>query len=128
MGGGVFCGWRCPLGALQELLGQASRALGVPQWNPPAALEKRLWMGKYLAAATVLALVLSGIDGSGATAEIEPFKTAITSKFTRAWPYVLYAGALLAIGLFSQRAYCRFLCPLRRVLAGPDPPAPLRPP
>ena len=35
----------------------------------------------------------------------------------RAWPYVLYAGALLAIGLFSERAYCRFLCPLGGILA-----------
>jgi NosR/NirI family transcriptional regulator, nitrous oxide reductase regulator len=62
-------------------------------------------------------LMLAGIDGSGASTEIEPFKTAITAKFTRAWPYVLYAGALLAIGLFSERAYCRFLCPLGGVLA-----------
>ncbi len=30
---------------------------------------------------------------------------------------MLYAGALLAIGLFSERAYCRFLCPLGGVLA-----------
>src|SRR5215813_12629123 len=120
IGRGVFCGWLCPFGALQELLAQASRALDVPQWNPSAALETRLRMGKYVAAAAVLGLVLSGIDGSGATAEIEPFKTAITSKFTRAWPYVLYAGTLLAIGLFSERAYCRFLCPLGGVLATLD--------
>ena len=53
----------------------------------------------------------------GPRSEIEPFKTAITTKFTRAWPYVVYAGALLAIGLFSERAYCRFLCPLGGVLA-----------
>ena len=117
IGRGVFCGWLCPFGALQELLGQLSRALRVPQWNPPAALEKRLWMGKYIAAAAVLVLVMTQIDPSGATLEIEPFKTAITSKFTRAWPYVLYAVALLAIGLFSERAYCRFLCPLGGVLA-----------
>ena len=117
IGRGVFCGWLCPFGALQELLGQVSRALGVPQWNPPAALEKRLWWGKYIAAAAVRALVMTQIDPAGATAEIEPFKTAITTKFKRAWPYVIYAGALLAIGLFSERAYCRFLCPLGGVLA-----------
>jgi transcriptional regulator of nitric oxide reductase/NAD-dependent dihydropyrimidine dehydrogenase PreA subunit len=120
IGRGVFCGWLCPFGALQELLGQVSRALGVPQWNPSHALEKRLWMGKYIAAAAVLLLVMTEIDPSGATIEIEPFKTAITSKFTRAWPYLIYAGALLAIGLFSERAYCRFLCPLGGVLAALD--------
>ena len=117
IGRGVFCGWLCPFGALQELLGQFSRALRVPQWDPPVELEKRLWMGKYIAAAIVLTLVMTEIDPSGATLEIEPFKTVITAKFTRTWPYVLYAGALLAIGLFSERAYCRFLCPLGGVLA-----------
>jgi NosR/NirI family transcriptional regulator, nitrous oxide reductase regulator len=117
IGRGVFCGWLCPFGALQELLGQLARAVGLPQWNPSEALEKRLWMGKYIAAAAVLVLVLTAIDGSGASTEIEPFKTAITSKFTRAWPYVFYAGALLAVGLFSERAYCRFLCPLGGLLA-----------
>ena len=117
IGRGVFCGWLCPFGALQELFGQLSRALGVPQWQPSAALEKRLWLGKYIAALAVLGLVLTAIDPTAASTEIEPFKTAIISKFTRAWPYVLYAGALLAIGLFSERAYCRFLCPLGGVLA-----------
>jgi NosR/NirI family transcriptional regulator, nitrous oxide reductase regulator len=120
IGRGVFCGWLCPFGALQELLAQAARPLKLPQWNPPAAVEKRLWLGKYIAAAVVLALVLSGIDASNATAEIEPFKTAITSRFTRPLPYVLYAGALLAVGLFCERAYCRFLCPLGGVLAALD--------
>ncbi|HEY4403322.1 MAG TPA: 4Fe-4S binding protein [Xanthobacteraceae bacterium] len=117
IGRGVFCGWLCPFGALQELLAQLSRALDVPQWNPPTALEQRLRMGKYVAAIAVLILGVTAIDPSGVTTEIEPFKTAITAKFTRAWPYLLYAGALLAVGLFSERAYCRFLCPLGGVLA-----------
>lgn len=120
IGRGVFCGWLCPFGALQELLGQVARALGVPQWSPPAALEKRLWMGKYIAAAAVLVLAITAIDSSGASTEIEPFRTAISARFDRAWPYVLYAGVLLGIGLFSERAYCRFLCPLGGFLAALD--------
>jgi NosR/NirI family nitrous oxide reductase transcriptional regulator len=117
IGRGVFCGWLCPFGALQELLGQVARALGVPQLNISAALERRLWLVKYAAAFGVLVLVLSGIDSAGATTELEPFKTAITSKFVRGWPFVVYAGIVLGIGLFSERAFCRFLCPLGGVLA-----------
>src|SRR5260221_3989291 len=67
IGRGVFCRWLCPFGALQELLGQLSRALRVPQWNPPAALERRLWWGKYNAASGALVLVMKHIDPSGAT-------------------------------------------------------------
>ena len=117
IGRGVFCGWLCPFGALQELLAQLSRALDVPQWHPSAGLERRLRIGKYIAAMVVLMLGVTALDPSGIATEVEPFKTAITAKFTRAWPYVAYAGALLAIGLFSERAYCRFLCPLGGVLA-----------
>src|SRR5258707_14246677 len=95
-------------------------ALGDHDGNPPYALKKLLWLVKYIGAAIVLVLVTTHVDASGETLEIEPFKTAITSKFTRAWPYVFYAGALLAIGLFSERAYCRFLCPLGGLLATLD--------
>jgi NosR/NirI family nitrous oxide reductase transcriptional regulator len=120
IGRGVFCGWLCPFGALQELLAQVSRALRLPQWTPSALLESRLRYGKYVAAAVLLGLAFISIETAESAAEIEPFKTAITSKFTRAWPYLLYAGALLAIGLTTERAYCRFLCPLGGVLAALD--------
>ena len=117
LGRGVFCGWLCPFGALQELLGQFSRAVGLPQWNPPERLQKYLWLGKYVSAALVLGLAALSIDMWQRVAEVEPFDTAITSHFTRAWPYVFYACAVLLIGLFTERAYCRFLCPLGGVLA-----------
>ena len=117
LGRGVFCGWLCPFGALQELLAQLSRTVGLPQWNPPEALQKYLRFGKYVSAALVLGLAAVSIDLGPRVAEVEPFNTAITSHFTRAWIYVFYACALLLVGLFTERAYCRFLCPLGGVLA-----------
>jgi NosR/NirI family transcriptional regulator, nitrous oxide reductase regulator len=117
LGRGVFCGWLCPFGALQELLAQAARALQLPQWNPSEGLQRRLWMVKYAAAALVLGLGFADSSLATGATEIEPFKTAITAHFARAWPFVVYAAAFLTVGLFSERAYCRFLCPLGGTLA-----------
>ena len=52
-------------------------------------------------------------------AEVEPFKTSIILKFAREWPFVLYALTLLAAGLFVERFFCRYMCPLGAALAIP---------
>jgi NosR/NirI family nitrous oxide reductase transcriptional regulator len=51
--------------------------------------------------------------------EVEPFKTAIILKFVRDWPFVVYALTLLVAGLFIERFFCRYLCPLGAALAIP---------
>jgi transcriptional regulator of nitric oxide reductase len=118
-GRGVFCGWLCPFGALQELLNQLAQRLGVKQIEVPFGLHERLWMIKYVAFLGILAISLHSIMAAFGLAEIEPFKTAITLKFLRDWPFVVYAVALLAAGLFIERFYCRYLCPLGAALAIP---------
>lgn len=117
LGRGVFCGWLCPFGALQELLAQTARAIKLPQWNPSQQLQRRLWLGKYLSLGLILFLVVVDPVSAAIAQEVEPFKTAITAIFFRSLPYVVYATAILAIGLFTERAFCRFLCPLGGALA-----------
>ena len=116
---GAYCGWLCPFGALQELSNKLAKLAHVPQLRLPFGLSQRLWPIKY-----IIFLVLFGVSlGSLATAEelaeIEPFKTAIILHFVRDWWFVLLAVVLLAPGLFIERFYCRYMCPLGGALAIP---------
>jgi len=118
-GRGGFCGWLCPFGALQELSNQIARFFRVPQWTLPWGLHERLWPVKYMIFLALLGLSLVSIPLAEQYAEIEPFKTSIILKFARSWPYVLFAAAMLGAGLFIERFYCRYLCPLGAALAIP---------
>ncbi len=118
-GRGVYCGWLCPFGALQELANAAAQGLGVRQIAVPQALHERLWVIKYTAFVGILALSFYSMREALIAAEIEPFKTAISLRFLRAWPFVLFALAVLAAGLFVERFFCRYLCPLGAGLAIP---------
>lgn len=118
-GRGVFCGWLCPFGALQELSNLAARRFGVPQIAVPHALHERLWMIKYTLFVAILALSFYSMDLALRLAEAEPFKTAISMRMMRAWPFVAFVLALLLAGLFIERFYCRYLCPLGAALAIP---------
>lgn len=118
-GRGPFCGWLCPFGALQELTNSAAKALRVPQIRVPWDLHERLWPIKYIIFLFLFGMSLYSIAFAEQLSEVEPFKTAIILKFIREWPFVLYAAALLGAGLFIERFFCRYLCPLGAALAIP---------
>ncbi|WP_371170659.1 4Fe-4S binding protein [Aliiroseovarius sp. 2305UL8-7] len=118
-GRGAYCGWLCPFGALQELLNKAAQALKIPQWTLPWGLHERLWPVKYMIFFGLFGLSMVSIPLAETYAEVEPFKTAIILKFVRDWPFVIFAVALLVAGLFIERFYCRYLCPLGGALAIP---------
>ncbi len=118
-GRGAYCGWLCPFGALQELTNRLAKLARIPQIQVPWGLHERLWPLKYMIFLGLFGLSLYSLDVAEHYAEVEPFKTAIILKFQRAWPFVLFAVALLAVGLFIERFYCRYLCPLGAALAIP---------
>ena len=111
-GRGLFCGWLCPFGSFQELLGKLAQYLKIPQIKIPEKINKNALNIKYI---ILLFLVFIGFNSAellNLGSEIEPFKTSISMKFQREWYYVLYAISLLILGLFIERFFCRFLCPL----------------
>ncbi len=118
-GRGAFCGWLCPFGALQELSNKLAKLVHVPQLRLPFGLSQRLWPIKYMVFLGLFGVSLGSLATAEKLAEIEPFKTAIILHFMRDWWFVLLALALLAPGLFIERFYCRYMCPLGGALAIP---------
>ncbi len=118
-GRGPFCGWLCPFGALQELLNRAAKLVRIPQVAVPWWLHERLWPLKYMIFLVLFGVSLYSLAWAEQLAEVEPFKTAIILKFIRDWPFVAFAVGLLIVGLFVERFYCRYLCPLGAALAIP---------
>ena len=118
-GRGAFCGWLCPFGALQEFVGMAATRLNLPKITPPWGLHEQLWPLKYMLFLGLFGLSLHDLSLAERAAEVEPFKTAIVLHFMREWSFVAFAVLMLAPGLFIDRFYCRYLCPLGAALAIP---------
>ena len=116
-GRGTFCGWLCPFGAMQELLSLVTQRLGFK----PVRLRRRLDAALKWVKYGVLAVLVGGAGMAAAwtesAVEIEPFKTAISLGFDRAWPFVAWALACTVLSVFVFRGYCRYVCPLGAALA-----------
>jgi len=118
-GRGAYCGWLCPFGALQEWTNRIARLLHLPQVRVPFWLHQRLWPFKYIIFLALFGLSFGSLGLAEEMAEVEPFKTAIILHFMREWWFVLFAVACLTPGLFIERFYCRYVCPLGGALAVP---------
>ncbi|MGD8712084.1 MAG: 4Fe-4S binding protein, partial [Thiohalophilus sp.] len=77
-GRGVYCGWLCPFGALQEFVFRIGRGLKIPSFEFPEVVHERLWAIKYIILIGLFGLSLHSMPMAETYAEVEPFKTAIT--------------------------------------------------
>jgi NosR/NirI family transcriptional regulator, nitrous oxide reductase regulator len=122
-GRGLFCGWLCPYGALSELAFKIAGALGLKrfQFKLPKPLHDKLKWTKYVVFGVLLAVSFYSMGLAERMAEVEPFKTTfLVGVWNRSWPFVLFWTALLALALFMERPFCKYLCPLGAGLAIPS--------
>jgi NosR/NirI family transcriptional regulator, nitrous oxide reductase regulator len=122
-GRGLFCGWLCPFGSLSELIYKVAGAIGLKRFQRklPKALHDKLKWVKYGVFFGLLAVSMFSMTTAEMLAEVEPFKTTfLVGWFQRSWPYTLFAAGLLALSIFVERPFCKYLCPLGASLAMPS--------
>ncbi len=122
-GRGLFCGWLCPFGSLQEILHKLASVVGLGRWQfqLPRRWHDRLKWVKYAIFFGLLAVSVFSMGLAEMLAEVEPFKTTfLVGLFHRAWPYTLFVATLLGLSVFIERPFCKYLCPLGGALAMPS--------
>ena len=116
LGGGAFCGWICPFGALQDLLNWVRRMLRLPEISVPTRLDRILTYGRYLVLAGILYATISTVRLW--FADYDPYRTIFglgwIFEFNLAehWPAYVVALAIVVGALVIPRFWCRYLCPL----------------
>lgn len=116
-GRGLFCGWLCPFGAMQEFMHHLGRLLRLPEISVPRWLDQKLIWTKYVVLLGLLILAFTAPQIGDKAVEVEPFKTAITTFFIREWYYVAYAVFLLVSSMVLFKGFCRYVCPLGAIMA-----------
>jgi NosR/NirI family nitrous oxide reductase transcriptional regulator len=103
--GRVYCAGACPLGAIQDLF--VLRPVRVPAW-----LEHALGLVPYLYLG--LAVALAACGSAFVVCRYDPFVGLF--RLSATLPMLAFGFALLALGMFVARPYCRFLCPYGALL------------
>ena len=116
-GRGLFCGWLCPYGALQEFADRLGRLLGIKRRRVPGRADRWLKQLKYVLLALLIITGFVAPALNDLLVEIEPFKTAITVYFVREWWFAGYALAWLVLGMIWFKPFCRYVCPLGAFMA-----------
>jgi len=98
--GRTFCGAVCPLGAVQDVV--ALRPVAVPSWLAHA-------LGMIAPVYLGLAVLFAAVGSGFLICRFDPFVSFF--RLSGPAPMLAAGGAVLLVGVFVGRPYCRFLCP-----------------
>ncbi|MEJ5188490.1 MAG: 4Fe-4S binding protein [Breznakiellaceae bacterium] len=115
--GPVFCGWVCPMGTVQELIGKLGKKLFKKRYNQfvPLKLDRYLRFLRYgvlvwvvYVTATSMKLVFSDVDPYYALFNFWTGEVPLTA--------LIVLGLTLIASLFIERPFCKYACPYGALL------------
>lgn len=111
--GPAFCGWACPVGTIQDVLGLPLKnyRLTVPKW-----LDRVFAWYRYMVLVIIVVLTLT--IGTQALQDISPFGALY--DFATSTPVgtaaLISLVVIAALSLIISRPFCRYACPYGAVL------------
>ena len=109
-GRGIFCGWLCPFGTIQDIIYKFKTLLKFKTFEIPDSIHSKLIYLKYIILSSIIIGAMYA-TGTNILFEFEPFKTIIEDKFNTSTILILWSLALLIFVFFIERGFCRYLCP-----------------
>lgn len=108
--GNFFCGWACPYGTAQELMGIIGKKLFRKQFKMPRRVQKYLQYLRYVLFVIlilgVLDFILTPMNGYGTFMRL--FSENVTTAASAAALGIMILYLLLS--MFFERPFCNYLC------------------
>lgn len=112
--GGIFCGWICPFGTIQDWIYALRKKVWKKRLVLPAKVDKYLGYLKY-----VLLIYIMYMSASTLTLwfyEFDPYRSffhfGIETEF-----FFVAVGFTIIASLLIERFWCRYLCPMGAIVA-----------
>ncbi len=107
--GPVFCGWICPFGTLQEIMGKVGKRFGINKYPIPKKLKKVLVFFRYV---LLLVSILISTDLIFSILSLDPRANLTNFLGGRAvaatgWIVIF---VFLMISIFYDRPFCNYVC------------------
>lgn len=115
--GPAFCGWVCPFGSFQELIGKLGRKVTGKRFNRilPAGADRVLRYLRYLVLGWVLYVTF--VSGKLIFADYDPYYALFNFWSGEvALSALVILGVVVILSLFVERPFCKYACPYGALL------------
>lgn len=109
LAGNFFCGWFCPFGTMQELLGKVGSLIIKKKFKMPLSLQRYLQYSRYVLAIIVLSHIAQQVVDFSAINAYKTFMRAATGVFAQTAAMTIMSSFLVA-ALFFDRPFCNYCC------------------